>query len=232
MRRVIFIVVVLCGSPAWALTYMGAPSSNAKQGEVFLGFDYTNSELDFEFTDDASRGVLDRVDRDLYLGRAGIAVIDGLEVFGRLGMGEIEDLGSEFAWGFGAKATFAKKDDVSWGALFQLTSLSAEGSGRIGDYELAGDFDAYDYQFAIGPTFGDDGTSVYLGPFVHFVDGDADLVTPGSVDLEQRSELGLYIGVSWEVADNTHVNLELQGTDDDKLVGLGLVLKLGGSSDG
>ncbi len=231
MRRVILVVAVLFGSPAWALTYMGAPSSDVKQGELFLGFDYTNSELDFEFSGSTTRGFLDNVDSDLYLGRAGIGLINGLEVFGRLGVGEVEDLGNEFAWGFGTRATFARKDDVSWGVLFQLTSLSVDGSGNIGDYQLAGDFDIYEYQFAIGPTFGDDDTRVYLGPFLHFVDGDADLLTPGSVDVEQESEFGLYIGVSWEVADNTHVTLELQGTDDDKLVGIGLVHKLGGSSE-
>ena len=231
MRRAIIIVAVLFGSPVWALTYMGAPSSDVKQGQLFLGFDYSNSELDFEFRGDTSKGVLDNVDSDLYLGRAGIGLIDGLEVFGRFGVGEIEDLGNEFAWGFGTRATFAKKDNVSWGVLFQLTSLSVEESGRIGDYELAGDFDVYEYQFAIGPTFGDDETSVYLGPFFHFVDGDADLLTQGSVDVEQETEFGLYIGVSWEVADNTNLNLELQGTDDDKLVGIGLVHKLGGSSE-
>ncbi|UCD51260.1 MAG: hypothetical protein JSW27_01250 [Phycisphaerales bacterium] len=231
MRRVIIIVAVLFGSPAWALTYMGAPSSNAKQGDLFLGFDYTNSELDFEFTGDASRGILDNVDSDLYLGRAGIGLLNGLEVFGRFGVGEIEDFGNEFAWGCGTKATFAKSGDTSWGVLFQLTSISLDETGHNGDYQLAGDFDVYEYQFAIGPTFGDDDTRVYLGPFLHFVEGDADLVTHGSVDVEQESELGLYLGISWEVADNTHVNLEFQGTDDDKLVGLGLAHKLGGSSD-
>jgi len=231
MKRVILIVAVLISSPAWALTYMGAPSSNAQQGDVFLGFDYTNSELDFEITSSTHRGFLDNVDSDLYLGRAGIGIINGLEVFGRLGVSEVEDFGNEFAWGCGARATFARNDDVSWGVLFQLTSLSVDDIGNIGDYQLAGDFDIYEYQFAIGPTFGDDDTRIYLGPFLHFVDGDADLATHGSVDVEQESELGLYLGISWEVATNTRVNLELQGTDDDKLVGLGLIHKLGGDSE-
>ena len=231
MRRVILISAVLFGSPAWALTYMGSPSSDVKQGELFLGFDYTNSELDFEFTGDTRRGILDDVDSDLYLGRAGIGLLDGVEIFGRLGMAEVEDLGNEFTWGLGTRATFARQDNVSWGVLFQLTALSADEGGRIGNYELAGDFDAYEYQFAIGPTFGNDGASVYFGPFCHFVDGDADLVTHGSVDVEQESEFGLYLGVSWHVADSTNLNIEFQGTDDDKLVGIGLVHRLGGSSE-
>jgi hypothetical protein len=210
---------------------MGSPSSNVKQGELLFGFDYSNSELDFEFKGATSHGILDDVDSDLYLGRAGIGLIDGLEIFGRFGVGEIEDLGNEFAWGAGAKATFAKSDDVRWGVLFQVTSLSVDEDGYIGDYQLAGDFDAYEFQLAIGPTFGDDGTQVYLGPFFHFVDGDADLVTHGSVDVEQESEVGFYIGVSWDIAGKTRLNIEFQGTDDAKLGAVGLVHRFGGRSE-
>jgi hypothetical protein len=231
MKRVVITIVVLFGSPVWALTYMGPPSSDVKQGEFFLGFDYSNSEIDFEFRDDSLRGVLDDVDSDLYLGRAGIGIFDGFEIFGRFGMGEIEELGTEFAWGLGTRATFIEKDNISWGVLFQTTSLSAEETGHIGGYELNGDFDVYEYQLAIGPTFNHGGMSVYIGPFFHFIDGDADLTSFGSVDIEQESEFGLYIGVLWKLADNTTLNIEFQGTDDAKLGGIGLVHKFGDSSN-
>jgi hypothetical protein len=228
MRRVVITIVVLFGSPVWALTYMGQPASDVKQGELFLGFDYSNSEVDFEFRGDTQNGILANVDSDLYLGRAGIGVMDGFEVFGRFGVGEIEELGTESVWGLGSRVTFIEKDDVSWGALFQLTSLNAEETGRLGGGTLDGDFDVYEYQFAIGPTFDD---TVYFGPFVHFVDGDADLASLGSVDIEQESEFGLYIGIMWELGDNTTLNIEFQGTDDAKLGGIGLVHKFGGPSE-
>jgi len=230
MKRAI-IVAVLFSSPAWALTYMGAPSSNAKQGELSLGFDYSNGQVDLEFKGNTSNGVLDNVDSDLYLGRVGIGVLDGLEVFGRFGVGEIEDLGNESVWGAGVKATFGKKDNVSWGALFQLTSLSADETGPIGGYDLNGDFDVYEYQLAIGPTFDNGDSSFYLGPFFHFIDGDADLATHGSVDIEQESEVGLYIGISWEITDNASLNIEFQGTDDAKLGGIGVVYRFGAWSE-
>jgi len=174
---------------------MGSPSSNVKQGQLFLGFDYSNSELDFEFSNTGSRGILDDVDIDLYMGRAGIGVFDGLEIFGRFGVGEIEALGNESAWGAGARATIAESGDTSWGILFQLLSLQADEPGNIGGYTLNGDFDIYEYQLAIGPTFND---TVYFGPFFHFVDGDADLAGYGSVDIEQETEFGLFVGVFWE----------------------------------
>ena len=226
MRRAIILIAVLFCCPALSLTYMGSPSSDVKQGEFFLGFDYSNSELDFEFSNVGSRGILDDVDIDLYMGRAGIGIFDGLEIFGRFGVGEIEALGNESAWGAGARATVADKGDVSWGVLFQLLSLQADKTGNIGGATLNGDFDIYEYQLAIGPTFHD---TIYFGPFFHFVDGDAKLAGYGPVDVEQESELGLFVGFFWELGDNTTLNIEFQGTDDAKMGGISLVHKFGGS---
>lgn len=124
--------------------------------------------------------MLTDVDSDLYLGRAGLGLSDGFEVFGRFGMGEIEELGNEFMWGLGTRVTFIEKDDIRWGALFQLTTLNADENGNVGGRRLAGDLDVYEYQLVIGPTFNN---TVYLGPFAHFVDGDADLAGFGSVDI-------------------------------------------------
>jgi hypothetical protein len=228
MRQAVIIIAVLFGSPAWALTYMGSPASDVKQGEFFLGFDYSNSEIDFEFRGHGVRSILDDADSDNYLGRAGMGVFDGLEVFGRFGVGEIEELGNESTWGLGTRATFAESGNVSWGVLFQLMSLQADGTGKLGDYTLNGDFDVYEYQLAIGPTFDNGDSSVYFGPFFHFIDGDADLAGIGSVDVEQESEVGLYIGVLWELGDNTSLNIEFQGTDDAKLGGISLTHKFGG----
>jgi hypothetical protein len=230
MKRLVITIAILFNVPVWALTYMGPTTSDVKQGELFLGFDYSNSEVDFEFRSGGIRGILNNVDSDLYLGRAGMGLTDGFEVFGRFGVGEIEELGNEFAWGLGTRATFIEKDDTSWGVLFQLTSLNAEETGHIGDYTLNGDFDVYEYQLAIGPTFNHDESSVYFGPFFHFIDGDADLTNFGSVDIEQESEFGFYFGVLWKLADNTSLNIEFQGTDDAKMGGISLVHKFGAPS--
>jgi hypothetical protein len=225
MRRAVIIIVLLFGSPIWALTYMGQPASNVKQGQLFIGFDYSNSQVDFEFNNSGVRGFLDDVDSDNYLGRAGIGIIDGLEVFGRVGVGEIEELGTESVWGAGTRATIVEKDNVSWGVLFQLMSLHADETGNIGGSTLSGDFDVYEYQLAIGPTFDN---SIYFGPFFHFIDGDADLAGHGSVDIEQESEFGLYIGLMWDLSENTDLNIEFQGTDDAKIGGISIVHRFGG----
>jgi len=225
MRQAVIFIVLLFGSPIWALTYMGQPSSNVKQGQLFIGFDYSNSQVDFEFSNSSFRGILDNVDSDNYLGRAGIGIMDGFEIFGRAGIGEIEDLGNESTWGFGTRATIIEHDDTRWGVLFQLMSLHAEETGNLGDYRLSGDFDVYEYQLAIGPTFNN---SIYFGPFFHFIDGDADLAGYGDVDIEQESEVGFFVGLMWDLSDNTDLNIEFQGTDDAKMGSISLVHRFGG----
>lgn len=230
MKRVIIMIAVLFGSPVWALTYMGPPASNVKQGELLLGFDYSKGEFDLEFRGTGLRGRLKDVDNDHYLGRVGLGLSDGFEVFGRFGVSKIEDLGNKFSWGAGTRATFGEKGNVSWGALFQLMSLSADETGYVGGYLLEEDYKVYEYQLAIGPTFNNCGSSIYLGPFFHFIDGDADFVNLGSVDIQQKSEFGVYIGILWEIAENSSLSLEFQRTDDAKMAGIGLVHKFGGSS--
>ena len=228
MRRAIIIIAVLFGGPVWALTYMGSPASNVKQGELFLGFDYSSGQVDYEFSNSGVRGILDNVDSDLCLGRAGLGIFDGFEVFGRFGVSEVENLGNEFAWGLGTRATFIEGDDVSWGALFQYTTLNADDAGYLGGGTLDGDFDVHEYQLAIGPTFNN---TIYFGPFIHIIDGDADLVNFGSVDIEQDSEFGVYVGVMWELGNNTNLNIEFQGTDDAKMGAISLVHRFGGPSE-
>ncbi len=230
MKRIVITIVVLFGSPVWALTYMGPPASNVKQGELLLGFDYSNGKLDAEFKGNGVKGALRHVDNDLYLGKAGLVLSDGFEVFGRFGVSEIEELGNEFAWGAGTKATFGEKGNVSWGALFQFMSLSADGPGYIGNYFLNGDYKVYEYQFAIGPTFDHGGSSVYFGPFFHFLDGDVDLDSFGSMDIEQESEFGVYVGVLWEIAGNSSLSIEFQGTDDAEMVAISLLHRFSGPS--
>ncbi len=230
MRRVIVTIAILFGDPVWALTLMGPPANDVKQGEWLLGFGASGGESTLKFRGNGLSGRLKDVESNLYLGKVGLGLFDGCEVFGRFGVGEMEELGNELAWGLGARATFVKKDNVSWGALFQCMSHHAEEAGTLGRAMLNGDFNVREYQLAIGPTFNEDEASVYLGPFFHFIDGDADLLNFGSVDIQQRSEFGVYVGVLWELAENTSVNLEFQGTDDAGVAGIGLVKRFGGPS--
>jgi hypothetical protein len=51
------------------------------------------------------------------------------------------------------------------------------------------------------------------------------------VDIEQESEFGFYVGIMWELGNNTNLNIEFQGTDDAKMGGISLVHRFGGPSE-
>lgn len=224
MRRIVIITIVaLFASPLWALTYMGPPTSNVKEGDFILGFDYSDSETDIEWSGNGDTGTLKDVESDLYLGKVGLGIADGFEFFGRFGTSEIEDTGNEFAWGVGTKATFGQKGNISWGALFQYMSLFGEDAQNFGGYSLDGNVDFQEFQFAIGPTYQINELSIYGGPFLHFIEGDADLNIVGtthSYDIEQDSEFGGYVGISWQFSKVSSLRVEYQSTGDAEVIGI------------
>ena len=228
MKRLSIIIAVLFASPAWALTFMGPPTSDIKQGQFGVGFDYAQTEADIEI--EGVSGILTDVEADTYFARLLFGIADGAELSARLGIGEIEDLGNEFAWGVGAKATLVKSGSLNWGALFQFTGLYGDETDTISGFGVTGDFDVYEYQVAVGPTLKIGQLSVYGGPFLHFITGDADIRILGttlSYDLEQESEFGGYIGLSWDMVENTSLAVEYQATGDADAIGISLIHRFG-----
>jgi hypothetical protein len=234
MKRVIITAVVLFASPAWALTHMGSPTSNVKQGALILGFDYSDSETDIDVSGYGLNGTFEDVESDLYMAKVGIGVFDRIELFGRFGSSEIEDLGNEFAWGLGTKATLGRQDALSWGALFQLTALTAKDTENLFGFLLNGEMNVYEFQIAFGPRYDIGGLYVYGGPFFHFISGNIDLEFLGytaSFDIKQESEFGGYIGLGWQIAENSSLSVEYQSTGNAEAVGVGLVHRFGGSAE-
>jgi len=225
MRRVIILTIVgLFASPVWALTQMGPPTSNIKQGHLFLGFDYSNSETDIGVSGYGLDGTFEDVGSDLYMGKVGIGIFNGFELFGRFGISEIEDLGNEFAVGFGMKVTLGRKDALSWGALFQVTATTANDTENIFGYMLNGEMNISEIQLAFGPRYDIGGLYVYGGPFFHFIEGDVDLDFLGytaSFDIEQESEFGGYVGLGLQITNST-LNVEYQSTGNAEAIGVGL----------
>ena len=245
-KAAVMTIVVLFTSTAWALTRMGPTVSSTREGQLSLGAEYSTGETDME-AESSDVGVgfpLSDVDTDMFFGRLGYGffegseifgrlgasdVGDGSEVFGRAGASELDDEGKAFAWGAGANIAFGTDAKVNWGVLFQVTGLTSDET----EFPLEWDMDIYEFQVAVGPTYRMDGLCLYGGPFAHFITGDLDLNIGGptvSFDLEQESEIGGYIGLSAEIADNTNLSVEYQYTDGADVIGIGLVHRFGESS--
>ena len=144
--------------------------------------------------------------------------------------GDFEDFDGDygFAYGFGTKATFAKNDNVSWGALFQMGWTKSEDTYTDTDFgfgtvDLEADF--YEMQIAVGPTYEMQGWRIYGGPFLYFLDGDLDFKAvgvSGSFDLEEESQFGGYVGAEFDLAENCLLYVEGQFTSDAYTVGTGI----------
>lgn len=208
---VALMVAVLWSSAAWALRPMGPPMAGLEQGQYSVGFDFSYSKMNLE----ADGGTAEDVESLAYLANLGYGIADNYEAFIRLGLAGItvEDPDkdfegdNQFAYGFGIKGTFAEDDALTWGGLFQMDWTKSED----GDVEI----DSYGIQIAAGPTYQMEGMSLYGGPFLHFVGGDVSGTPDGTLDLEQESIFGGYVGAQFDIAENASWNIEYQTTGDD-----------------
>ena len=229
----VFIVLALLVGQASALTYMGSPTSNVKEGDLLLGLDYSDSEADIDWRANGLHGTIKDYDSDLYLGKVGLGLSDGFELFGRFGLNRTdytlrdveysEDIqdgfkyhsGNEFTWGVGTKVTLGRKGNIGWGALFQYMDIT----GRDRTY------------LAVGPSYQIKDFCLYGGPFLDIIGGDVDMksghTTLASLDIEQGSEVGGYIGLGWQFAKNSSVSVEYQLTDDIQVIGVSLLNRFG-----
>lgn len=222
---IILISCLLC-STSLALTPLGPPRAGLKQKQQSLGFLFAISEMDLGLSGPGGSATVPDIETTPYLFKGGYGVSDGLEIYTLVGFSDISSEGvhgsSELAWGFGGKFTFSESDPVTWGGLFQMVSISSERTWSDFDpywgvETTKVDVQLYDIQIAFGPTYTRDAFSIYGGPFLHFVEGDADVSVDGafgSADIEQESEFGAYVGAQFVLAESGSLFFEYQKTGD------------------
>ncbi|MBN2130004.1 MAG: hypothetical protein JW741_10930 [Sedimentisphaerales bacterium] len=212
---------------------------------------------------DASDELFDVEDLEsnMIFGNLAYGVCDNWDVYLRLGAANAEDDvrtgpgetpltfdGSYgFAWGVGSRATFCRSGAWSFGGVLQVTWVdpgddSYSGSGdRDGlPSTWAGDIDMDYWQTQVGlaAIYQVDLWSVWVGPFLQFVDGDLDVsenweevgginsgTIDASMDLKQESEFGVLFGASYDISTEWNLWVEGQWSDDSWLFGIGALLK-------
>lgn len=230
MKRVAITIILLSVNPVWALTFMGPATSDLKQNQTRIGFDYSTGEYDIDVSGPLLPGTvtLRDIDNDAFFGLVSAAPFDKAELFIRLGMAETADSGNEFAWGAGFKATVFDSSPAPWGVLFQITHVEGDDSYIDSGSAVTEDFDLYEMQIAVGPSYREGNVCIYGGPFLHFVNGDLDLRYAGqkfSYDVEEESVFGGYIGLSAEIAESVSLAVEGQFTGGASAFAIGATLK-------
>lgn len=238
MKKVMFTILILMCNQAFGLSFMGPTTTELNQGQSSFGLDYSFSDIDVKVSGYGASWTED-IETNTVFSNLSYGITDNWEGFLRLGFATIEaddfDGDNEFAYGFGTKFTFAEQDAISWGALFQVGWLSSDDSGTIVAYghTITGnqEIDVYEIQIAVGPTYEANGLTIYGGPFFHFVNGDYDWsgtvagpVINGSgsfsLDIEEESVFGGYVGISKDLDENTNIGVEFQFTGDAQVVGV------------
>jgi hypothetical protein len=200
--------------------------------------------------------VLNDVQHDMYFVGLGYGISNDWNIHGCIGVANAEFPGDSgapdfegdngFAFGIGTKRTLAEDGDIKWGILGQYTQGKSEDNVRVpvpgsptwgnGAIDLlpGGNVPAklewYEVQVALGPTVPlSEDVCVYGGPFLHFAEADLEGrigSTRGEIDLEQKLQLGAYIGTLISLGDpNASLMAELLYTGEGWGFGIAAMFK-------
>ena len=178
----------------------------------------------------------------------GYGIWEGCELYLRLGgvstefgdsiweAGEKFDSDTSFSFCLGSRATFYEIGDLKLGRLIQLSWASLEGDLQVPQWSQpdAVNIDLVEVQFAIGATYtAPNGTSIYGGPFLHFVDGEIEdtfIRAPGITpeytwDIDESSKFGGYLGTQLYISERSYLNIEYQRTGGADAFGLSFLCR-------
>ncbi len=251
----ILVVIGMFSPAAMALDLLGPPMAGLDQGQYSTGAEFSYTNMDVEVSGPFAPGTLlgDAViDMQVqkYLARLGYGVASDWELYGLFGLTEADmdaDPGGEdfngdadFIYGIGTKKTLSEDGNTTWGAVLQYTrgrsSDSFKRSATFGSNAISVntayrmELNWYDIMLAAGPTVEEnDQFSWYCGPFLHFLEGDIEVKGAtgfAEYELEQKLELGAFLGGVIQLAQGISANIEGQITIDDAwLVGGGILIK-------
>ena len=260
MRRLIVVMIgtMLISTQVLAFDLMGPTTSRLKDsGEFSIAGEYFQSSMEIDADSiaalDLISDTIDDFEIDKTTAKMALGMGRGSEIFFRFGVtdaspdnsddwGSIPDnMGSSdevLVLGGGAKWTLYDNESFGWGLLTQVSWAKYDFDGRsysvgVYDVELSPEFEIVEVQIATGPTITlDESITFFGGPFLYFLNGDADF--KGTIDgspetisanLDQESLLGGYIGAELKLGQNAVLSFEVQATSGSSGMGGQLVWK-------
>ena len=193
---------------------------------------------------------LDSVEVQKIYANLGYGITDNLEAFLRLGAADADwrDNGDlRFSVGLRSGVRLYQKDALQLSAMAQYSwarsefdslPLTTVVGGTPYPLIMSGRLSMHEIQIAMGPAYElTEGFSLYGGGFFHLMDGKLDLrgsaTTAGipqfrydldsSYDIDQVSELGVYIGACIKTANDISYSIEYQHTDSADAIAMRLL---------
>jgi len=245
-------VVGMFSSAALAIAPMGPPVAGLAEGQYAVGLGFAIADQTLEVSGPVTPvgdAEID-VESNIYYGCLGYGISDTWSVAVALGMADAAfdadgsgsdfDGDSEFAFAVQTKRTLHDNgSDTKWGTIFQYCRGSSEDKtsksttyGKQATSTISAnkkvELEWYEMQLALGPAVQlNEDICVYGGPFLHFVEGD--LTAQGSqyeYELEQRIELGGFIGALINLGSNASLSLEFLFTGEAWGAGIGAMFPL------
>ncbi|MHC4534217.1 MAG: hypothetical protein ACYS6K_09705 [Planctomycetota bacterium] len=193
---------------------------------------------------------LDGVEVHKAYANLGYGITDNLEAFLRLGASDTDwrdDGDTHFSFGLRTGVTFYKKDALQLSALAQYSWAQSEFDslplttvvgGTPYPILMSGKLSIHEIQIAMGPTYElTTNISLFGGGFFHLMEGSLDLkgsaTTVGipqyrydldsSYDIDQASELGVYIGARIKATNDISYSIEYQQTNSADAIAMRLL---------
>jgi hypothetical protein len=236
-KAISILLCILWAATAVALDRIGKPKADLEQGQMSLGFDYSFSREDAEASGSdillafgESPVPVEDVESNRYYANIGYGLTDWIQPFMRIGTADTDFDDGEFngndqlAWGYGVKLTAYENENLSLGAVGQMSWINTDDAG-VG---WEADYDAYEIQIAAGPTLDMGGWLLYGGAFYYILEGDIDgrvLGIDADADIEEDSNWGGFIGAELPIIPGFALNVDYLMMDDAYAVGAGLVVK-------
>ncbi len=231
-------LLLSCSNLALGFDPMGPPKAMLSQGQPGWRIEYLYSTMNVEAG--GAFGVPAATIKDVKMNKiyanVGYGLNDRWEVFARLGVTNTDidqgananplNLGSfmgnsdfDLSIGAGTRVTFFESDDVSLGLLAQISFAEIDSfDGNNAPPNFSTRLRITEIQIALGPTWNcAEGLSIYGGPFLHLIDGNAEMAAGGfqaSIGIEQDAIFGGYIGAGIRLFESPNItcNIEFQGT--------------------
>jgi hypothetical protein len=186
------IVMLVSVSPVAMAGTVGNPTATVAKGSFLVG-----AEIDFWDRDFENGGVVG-VEGTKILVKGTYGISDKIDVFGKIGMAEVEDSGFDPAFGFGGKVNVYEKGQIKAGVVAQFLFWSGEDSGV--------DIDIIEFDLAFGGLYEvTKEFDCYGGLMLAMVEGDAD-----GADFNADDPIGIFIGGEYDITPEAKAGVELR----------------------
>ena len=249
-------VVGMFSSAALAIAPIGPPVAGLAEGQYGVGISYALADLEVKMPDLANtmgRKAVQNAEAQGYFLHVGYGISDEWCAYVSLGMSELEADADEipvtgqdfngdakFTYAVGTKRTLHDNGtDTKWGVALQYMKGGSEDSitlptsfgNGVGPLPAGGiDIEWNLIQLAVGPAVQvNPDVCLYGGPFLMFIDADAEYTPAGftfTTEIKEAFELGGYIGTVINLGGSAGLGLEFLFTGQSWGAGIGAMFPL------